>query len=119
MAPIWSPDGERVAYSIWNSILEIRVGQVGLETTLHQDDDPVYPTSWSPDGGSGRGAVWMLSLDEACQWDCGAIDGVVDTVDFLTLLSQWGHIGVSCDFDNNGVDTIDFLALLAAWGACP
>ncbi len=58
-------------------------------------------------------------LGPPCPWDCGAIDDVVDTVDFLALLSQWGEVGASCDFDNNGIDTVDFLALLAAWGPCP
>jgi hypothetical protein len=44
---------------------------------------------------------------------------VIDTVDFLALLAQWGQTGTSCDFDGTGVDTVDFLALLAAWGPCP
>ncbi len=43
---------------------------------------------------------------------------MVDTVDFLELLAQWGSFG-SCDFKGNGVDTVDFLELLANWGPCP
>ncbi len=56
-----------------------------------------------------------------CPWDCGAPNGIVDTVDFLALLQVWGLSGGNgpCDFDNNGiVDTVDFLALLQHWGPC-
>ncbi|MHC4766934.1 MAG: carboxypeptidase regulatory-like domain-containing protein, partial [Planctomycetota bacterium] len=44
-------------------------------------------------------------------------DGVVDVVDFLQLLAEWGCSG--CDSDINGdgvVDVVDFLQLLADWG---
>ncbi len=49
------------------------------------------------------------------------IDGEVGIVDFLELLSQWGQVGTSCDFDGGGVGIVDFLALLAHWGPglCP
>ncbi len=55
-----------------------------------------------------------------CPWDCGG-DGndMVDTVDFLALLGQWGQLGTSCDFSGGGVDTVDFLELLGHWGPCP
>ncbi len=57
-----------------------------------------------------------------CPWDCGQPpNGVVDTVDFLALLQNWGAAGGNgpCDFDSNGVvDTVDFLALLQHWGLC-
>jgi hypothetical protein len=53
-----------------------------------------------------------------CPWDCADGNGVVDTVDFLALLSGWGA-GGPCDFDGGGVSTTDFLALLAEWGPCP
>ena len=56
----------------------------------------------------------------ACPWDMDG-SGDVDTVDFLTLLAQWGtNPGGPPDFDESGsVDTVDFLALLSAWGGCP
>jgi len=56
-----------------------------------------------------------------CPWDCGNHNNEVDTVDFLTLIGQWGQAGVSCDFGLGtvGVDTSDFLALLGHWGPCP
>jgi hypothetical protein len=59
-------------------------------------------------------------LPPPCPWDCGdPADGVVNIVDFLTLLAQWGQIGVSCDFDGGGVSITDFLQMLGAWGPCP
>lgn len=55
-----------------------------------------------------------------CPWDCGAVlDGIVDVVDFLALLGEWGAVGSPCDVDGAGVSVTDFLALLAAWGPCP
>jgi hypothetical protein len=52
-----------------------------------------------------------------CFGDC-VPDGVVDVLDFLELLSQWGQVGTSCDLSGDGVDTGDFLLVLAVWGPC-
>ncbi len=47
-------------------------------------------------------------------------DGVVDTVDFLEVLAEWGNLGGPADVNSDGVvDTLDFLEVLAAWGPCP
>jgi hypothetical protein len=55
-----------------------------------------------------------------CPWDCGdPADGVVDVVDFLGLLAQWGQAGVSCDVNGGGVDITDFLEMIDNWGQCP
>lgn len=54
-----------------------------------------------------------------CPWDCGDANGVVDLVDFLALVSQWGVAGVPCDIDGNGVSVTDVLQMLANWGSCP
>jgi hypothetical protein len=43
---------------------------------------------------------------------------VVNVVDFLALLGQWGTEG-SCDADGDGVSVTDFLLMLGTWGACP
>ncbi len=57
---------------------------------------------------------------EGCPWDCEQVpNGDVGIVDFLTLLGQWGQVGVSCDFDGTGVGIVAFLSLLANWGPCP
>jgi hypothetical protein len=74
---------------------------------LDNDGDGFYDDVQDPDCG-------------ACPWDCGGTpNGVVNTVDFLALLQQWGTTGGSCDFGNNGVNSVDFLALLQHWGPCP
>jgi hypothetical protein len=55
-----------------------------------------------------------------CPGDCAfPPDKVVNIVDFLSLIAQWGFPG-SCDLDGNGIVNIqDFLLLLALWGPCP
>ncbi|MHC5007098.1 MAG: choice-of-anchor Q domain-containing protein [Planctomycetota bacterium] len=55
----------------------------------------------------------------SCPWDCQtSADGIVNILDFLKMLAQWGAPG-SCDFDGNGVDYNDFVELMANWGPCP
>jgi hypothetical protein len=65
--------------------------------------------------------MWMEpEQDPTCPWDCGdPPNKMVDIIDFLALLGQWGGPG-SCDFNGSGaVDIQDFLKLLGAWGPCP
>ncbi len=65
------------------------------------------------------GAMTPLGLSP-CPWDCAApADGVVNVVDFLAILAQWGQLGTPCDIDGGGVSITDFLGLLGRWGACP
>ncbi|MHC4220079.1 MAG: hypothetical protein ACYSU7_16665 [Planctomycetota bacterium] len=57
---------------------------------------------------------------EPCPWDCqGTPNGEVDVPDFLAILSQWGQVETSCDFDGGGVSITDFLEFLANFGPCP
>ncbi len=76
---------------------------------------------WDPDIAPDAVDNIQMYFDQepACPWDCGDQNKIVDTVDFLALLAQWGLVGTPCDFNNDGVDTVDFLKLLAAWGPCP
>jgi hypothetical protein len=55
-----------------------------------------------------------------CPGDCGNGDHVVDVVDFLALLSEWGQVGTACDMGLGapGVGIEEFLHLLASWGVC-
>ncbi|MHC4427503.1 MAG: hypothetical protein ACYS0D_02735 [Planctomycetota bacterium] len=58
----------------------------------------------------------------ACPCDCEAPpDGIVDIVDFLALLVQWGGPGTcDCADPPDGVVNVnDFLAMLTRWGPCP
>ena len=65
-------------------------------------------------------AAGRHAVAACCPWDCMPPgDGLVNVSDFLAMLSQWGQVGESCDFDDNGVNVNDFLELLAAWGPCP
>ncbi len=56
----------------------------------------------------------------------GGGDGMVDVLDLLALLANWGPCPApcppSCTGDLNGdcvVDPFDVAALLANWGTCP
>jgi hypothetical protein len=64
--------------------------------------------------------IEVLQRRPPCPWDCAwPPDGLVNILDFLTVLAQWGGPG-SCDIDGNGVVNInDFLLMLAWWGPCP
>lgn len=66
------------------------------------------------------GAYEFGSAAVPCPWDING-DGTINTVDFLSLLQQWGtNPGGPPDINGDGtVDTIDFLALLQHWGPCP
>ncbi len=73
------------------------------------------------DGGTNRGAVWILFLDgvvkSPCPWDLDS-SGAVGTGDLLALFAQWGTDGPA-DFDGSGtVGTGDLLILFANWGPC-
>jgi hypothetical protein len=57
-----------------------------------------------------------------CPEDCdGSNDGLVDILDFLEVLAQWGEIGGTCDMGlgDPGVGINEFLAVLGQWGSCP
>ncbi len=75
-------------------------------------------------GGCPVGVVDMGAYEfipAGCPADCGGDvpDGVVNAVDFLLLLQQWGQQCTSCDIMHSpGVDTVDFLELLQHWGPC-
>jgi hypothetical protein len=63
----------------------------------------------------------LIQLPPPCPADCALPpDGVVNVVDFLALLADWGGTG-PCDCADGGdgtVNVVDFLAMLANWGPC-
>ena len=47
-------------------------------------------------------------------------DGVVDVLDLLAVLAEWGQHSGPADITGDGlVDTLDLLEILGAWGPCP
>jgi hypothetical protein len=79
---------------------------------------------WDQSGGAEGISFLALYQQQgqlpACPGDCAfPPDKVVNVVDFLALIAQWGGPG-SCDLDGNGtVNVLDFLDLIAIWGPCP
>jgi Tol biopolymer transport system component len=74
--PIWSPLGDRVAYSAMTSgkwgLYQIKSDGSGVEEPLHVADYPLVPFSWSPDGKrivfgvqdpKTGGDLWVYSFD--------------------------------------------------------
>ncbi|MCH8345139.1 MAG: FG-GAP repeat protein [Planctomycetes bacterium] len=82
--------------------------------------DLAVGAQWDDDGGTDRGAVYILFLDGICSWDLDA-NGSVGILDLLALLAAWGpNPGHPADFDDDGaVGILDLLTLLANWGPCP
>ena len=123
----------------WNSIdltaadLHFDVDDVFVIGINGIDDDFWFGgSSPSPGGPYDRGALWFEyqiyqddQYDMAFRtWmlvDCPADitgDGVVDVLDLLEVLGQWGTSG-SADITGDGtVDVLDLLEVLAAWGPC-
>ena len=86
-----------------------------------------FSTVWLPDLPDGL--AWQLDytstslyLNVVSDADCPADitgDSVVDVLDLLEVLSQWGGSG-SADITGDGiVDVLDLLEVLGAWGECP
>jgi hypothetical protein len=83
------------------------------------------PTGFRFFGGTstyaGNTTCWdNLDIDPfvACPEDING-DGVVDVLDLLQLLADWGMAGGPSDVNGDGVvDVLDLLMVLAAWGPC-
>jgi hypothetical protein len=99
---VFAPHGESVFFGV--SCVEATIRRINVGGTGGELVDDIQAWSETP-------------VD--CPWDCANGDGVVNVVDFLALLAQWGEPG-SCDFDGDGVvNVVDFLDMLAWWGPCP
>lgn len=73
------------------------------------------------DGGSNRGAAWVLFLDgvPACPWDLDG-DRSVGPFDLALVLGFWGpNPGHPSDLDGDcDVGPLDLALLLGNWGPC-
>jgi len=94
---------------------------VGWTLTTRREGDPpewyVFTEFWDAPVGTGLGPVHGPYVP-ACPADI-TDDGVVDVLDLLLVLAQWGTSG-SADITGDGVvDVLDLLEVLGAWGPCP
>ncbi len=83
--------------------------------------DLTAKASGDDDGGTDRGAVWVLFLNGGgCPWDLDR-DNLVGAGDLILLLGAWGtDPGGPPDFDADGnVGTSDLIQFLGNWGQCP
>ncbi len=79
----------------------------------------IWDATAGPEAGfEGISSIALYFNPPPCPWDCADGNGIVDVVDFLGVLAQWGTLG-PCDFDGGGVSVTDFLKLLGSWGPCP
>jgi len=75
-APIWSPDGKRIAFgSSREGVINVYwkpADGTGAEERLTTGDNPQFPSSWSPDGkflayvdmpSGASGDIWVLPLE--------------------------------------------------------
>ena len=69
MAPVWSPDGSRIAFSSAGNLYRKETGGSGREEVLLESAATKFPSSWSPDGRwlvyteldpKALGDLWML-----------------------------------------------------------
>jgi len=67
-----------------------------------------------PDHHSTGGAAW---IPDPCPADITG-DDVVDVLDLLEVLSQWGTAGTADVTGDGTVDVLDLLEVLSAWGPC-
>ena len=87
------------------------------EFTIHTFDPLPEGLEWQltyePDG------VVLAVIDEVveCPADITG-DGVVDVLDLLQVLSQWGGSGTADITGDGVVDVLDLLEVLSAWGPC-
>ena len=76
--------------------------------------DLAVGANWDDDGGSARGAVWVLFLDgvPSCAADVDG-DGDLDAEDFFAYLDLFANADDGADIDGDGdIDAEDFFAFL-------
>ena len=112
--------------------LENNVSEITGPTFGHNDIDPldkdlIYNYAKAGESAIGERIIrgdGASTLDVYRNPSCtGDVNGdlVVDILDLLEVISQWGPCGGGCtaDIDDDGkVDILDLLEVIGAWGAC-
>lgn len=73
-------------------------------------------------GGGGRGSSYTSSVTSALNTEAQKVDansdGVINVLDFVSLMANWGKTGTNivADFNSDGkVDVLDFVMLMINW----
>ncbi len=126
-----APDSQRKAVNISDETqgeyeFGVLIAQISIDLTTSVPPTVGYSgnirlyTS-THDCGTLQGLDAPLSFNYTMGSSCPADitgDGMVDVLDLLEVLSQWGTSG-SADINGDGiVDVLDMLEILSAWGAC-
>ncbi len=118
--PVWDNGTSEIADNEWI--------QQSFDISATADGEPMVYIRWGHEvASSGAYAYsgWNIDDLQFIAIDCGAPcpaditgDMVVDVLDLLEVLSQWGTSG-SADITGDGVvDVLDLLEVLSAWGPC-
>jgi DNA-binding winged helix-turn-helix (wHTH) protein len=83
--PVWSPDGQQLAYAASNGgpcrVMHVRIGETAAPRELYRESGPVTPTAWAHDGKAlviarvGHGGWDLAALDVATR----AVSALADT----------------------------------------
>ena len=74
---------------------------------------------WHVDGVNVTATSWDCDPADSCEGDVNG-DAVVDVIDLLAVIGDWGSTGSDADVNGDGiVNVADILAVMAAWGDCP
>jgi hypothetical protein len=116
------------------NILGTEFGDVNLDGVVDSTDRSIatanlnMPGGWADGDMNGDGFVDQADLDvidgltnpcaASCPQDLDG-SGTVGSADLAALISQWGQLGTSADFNGDGVGADDLATLISAWGPCP
>jgi len=102
-----------------------------IEDSVHGDHGASHFGFYTTDGATltevhvemlASGLFWAIGelrlAPASCPGDATG-DGIVDVLDLLKVLGEWGQHAGPADLTGDGVvDVLDLLEVLAAWGAC-
>ena len=80
--PVWSPDGQQLAYAAGNGgpcrVMHVRIGETASPRELYRESGPVTPTAWTHDG-----KALVIARVGHGGWDLAALDVATRTVSAL------------------------------------